>query len=68
MAWKAGEREFLIFLTLNGQTNQKRVSEAQRIAAPTINLAKDGLIERGYIILRGRKAGGGGVLPGRSTG
>lgn len=57
MDWKAGEREFLTYVTLNGPSDQKTVADAYRLAAPTVNLAKDSLIERGYIELRGREAG-----------
>ena len=61
MGWKAGEREFLIYLTLNGPSDQKTVADTYRFATPTINLAKDGLVERGYITLRGREIRGRGA-------
>ena len=61
MDWKAGEREFLIHLALNGPADQKRIAEAHGIVTPTINLAKDGLIERGYILLKGREIRGRGA-------
>ena len=61
MNWKAGEREFLIYLTLNGPADQKTVAETYRFATPTINLAKDSLVERGYITLRGREIRGRGA-------
>ncbi len=61
MGWKAGEREFLIYLTLNGPSDQKTVADTYSLAAPTINLAKDSLVERGYIALRGREIRGRGA-------
>lgn len=61
MNWKAGEREVLIYLTLNGPADQKTVAETYRFATPTINLAKDSLVERGYITLRGREIRGRGA-------
>ena len=61
MGWKAGERDFLIYVTLNGPSDQKTVADTYRFATPTINLAKDGLVERGYITLRGREIRGRGA-------
>jgi len=61
MDWKAGEREFLIHLALNGPADQKRIAEAHGIVTPTINLAKDSLIERGYILLKGKEIRGRGA-------
>jgi len=61
MDWKAGEREFLIYVTLNGPSDQKTVADSYRLAAPTINLAKDGLVQRGYVALRGSEAKGRGA-------
>jgi len=61
MGWKAGEREFLIYVTLNGPSDQKTVADSYHLAAPTINLAKDSLVQRGYIALRGKEAEGRGA-------
>ena len=57
MVWKAGEREFLIYVALNGPSDQRTVADVYSLAAPTVNLAKDSLVERGYIALRGRETG-----------
>jgi hypothetical protein len=51
--WKAGENEFLIHLALKGPSDQRKVAESQRIVPATINLAKNRLIGRGYIIMAG---------------
>lgn len=61
MDWKAGEREFLIYLALNGPADQKTVAETYGFVTPTLNLAKDGLVERGYITLRSREIRGRGA-------
>ena len=61
MDWKAGEREFLMYLTLNGPSDQKTAADSYHLAAPTINLAKDSLVQRGYVALRGREAKGRGA-------
>lgn len=53
MNWNAGEREFSIYLSLNGPTYQSKVAESYGIAGPTVNLAKDSLVERGLIRLLG---------------
>ncbi len=61
MDWKAGEREFLMYLALNGPSDQKTVADTYHLTAPTINIAKNSLVERGYIILRGREIQGRGA-------
>jgi hypothetical protein len=61
MSWKAGERESLIYLTLNGPSDQKTIADTYHLTAPTINLAKDSLVERGYIALKGREIRGRGA-------
>jgi len=51
--WKAGERSLLTHLALNGPADQGKVSKAYDFPPPTINVAKDSLIERGYIRMVG---------------
>jgi|GEM_PF-2300862 len=59
--WKAGERELLRYLALNGPADQRKVSKAYGIAPPTLNLAKENLMEKGYIRLKGKEKAGRGA-------
>jgi len=51
--WKAGEGEFLIRLATHGPDHQSSLAEALSIPPPTLNIAKDSLLGRGYIRLAG---------------
>jgi DNA-binding PadR family transcriptional regulator len=59
--WRAGEKEFLIHLALNGPSDQGTISKATELSPSTINVAKDGLREKGYIELAERRPRGRGA-------